>query len=168
MPGLPVGVASSAARAALTEITAEARVASQIHRAQIEAASAAVAQTRAIENFATSRPLRSQVLNTLARLLPDSAWLTEISIDRDVVEIAGFAKPAAELVSIFEKSEIFADPEFTSAITKDADRDRERFSLRVQLKRGETSTAKPVPDLLPTLGSAPAPGTPAIASESEP
>ncbi len=153
-----------AARAALSQATTEARVASQMRRAEFEAASTAIAQTRAVEDFAAAQVSRSQVLNALARVLPDSAWLTEISIDRDVIDIAGFAKPAAELVSVFEPSEVFTDPAFTSAITKDADRDRERFSLRARLKRRDTAASLPTPTTAPE--SAPVP--PPIASESVP
>ena len=45
-------------------------------------------------------------------------------IDNEMIDISGYAKPAASLVATFEQSSIFSDAELTSAVTRDDARDR--------------------------------------------
>jgi Tfp pilus assembly protein PilN len=91
------------------------------------------------------------ILRELTELLPQDVWLTNMSIDRKGVELAGFANAASQLIPLLEGSPTFDRVEFTSPVTKG--RDREQFRLKAGL---ELSAAAPAPP-----PAAPAPPTPA-------
>lgn len=92
-----------------------------------------------------------EVLVELTRLVPDGAWLTAIRIGADVVDISGFARPAAALVPGLEGSELFRDVAFTAPVTLDANEGKERFSLRMRVKQAvlragaEAGSGEPAP-----------------------
>ena len=75
------------------------------------------------------------VIEELTRLLPDSAWVTDLKIDGATVDISGFAKGAAALVPILERSSMFVNATPTAPLTFDPREDKDRFSIRVQIRR---------------------------------
>ncbi|SFV36982.1 PilN domain-containing protein [Hyphomicrobium facile] len=77
---------------------------------------------------------RVAILEELTRLLPDSAWVTDIKISGVTVDISGLAASASALVPILEKSPLFVDATSTSALTFDPLQDKERFGIRVRLR----------------------------------
>lgn len=123
------------ALATLNRTVADARTIAQAKRQALETANALSAQADAVAAMAQSRVSTVAILNAVAGLLPDTAWITDLAIVDDELAISGYAKPAAALIGAFESSELFSDATMTSAITRDANRDRERFSLRVRIAR---------------------------------
>ncbi len=79
------------------------------------------------------------VIEELTRLLPDSAWVTDLKIDGATVDISGFAKAAATLVPILERSTMFVNATPTAPLTFDPREDKDRFSIRVQIRKAATN-----------------------------
>ncbi len=104
-------------------------------------ASTRMADVTAISQVKASRIDTVRVVEELTRILPDSAWLTELSIKDGAVDLSGFAKQAAALVPVLEQSSLFADVALTAPVTLDATRNQERFSFRLRLR--ETRPAEP-------------------------
>lgn len=73
------------------------------------------------------------VLRELTETLPADAWLTTLSVDRNGLELGGFASAASQLIPLLEASPGLERVEFTSPVTKG--RDREQFRLRATWER---------------------------------
>jgi Tfp pilus assembly protein PilN len=112
-----------------------ARLAPEVRRAEQLAAEVERARREAatIRAFAEQgvRPL--PVLQELTDTLPADAWLTNLSVDRGGLELAGFANAASQLIPLLEASPGLERVEFTSPVTKG--RDREQFRLRATWER---------------------------------
>jgi Tfp pilus assembly protein PilN len=103
------------------------------------------------------------ILRELTELLPQDVWLTNLSIDRKGVELAGFANAASQLIPLLEGSPSFDRVEFTSPVTKG--RDREQFRLKAGL---ELSATAPAPPGTPPPSPTPAPAPPAAREPRRP
>lgn len=77
------------------------------------------------------------VLEEITRILPDTAWVTDLRIESDIVDISGLAKSGASLIPLFERSTIFGEAALTAPVTFDQREDKERFSLRVRIRSVE-------------------------------
>jgi Tfp pilus assembly protein PilN len=123
-------------RRALGALEAEiARLAPEVRRAEelaadLERARREAATIRAFDDQGV-RPL--PVLQELTDTLPADAWLTNLSVDRNGLELAGFANAASQLIPLLEASPGLERVEFTSPVTKG--RDREQFRLRAAWER---------------------------------
>lgn len=83
------------------------------------------------------RPSPLVVLEALSRLLPDTVWLTEVTLDGTELSIAGMAEDSSALIPLVEAAPEFAQVRFLAPSTKvtvrgadGAEREVERFSLR--------------------------------------
>ena len=83
------------------------------------------------------RPSPLVVLEALSRLLPDTVWLTEVTLDGTELSIAGMAEDSSALIPLVEAAPEFAQVRFLAPSTKVAvrgaggtEREVERFSLR--------------------------------------
>jgi general secretion pathway protein L len=72
-------------------------------------------------------------LADITHLLPDSAWLTQMTTDADTVHIQGFAQKASGLIEVFSKSRLFQDVRFAGPITKNGQLNAEQFDLSLRL-----------------------------------
>jgi Tfp pilus assembly protein PilN len=68
------------------------------------------------------------ILKALTEIIPDSAWVREISIEPDGIRLDGYADAAAELIPLIDASPLFTDVSFLSAITKGRD-GKEKFRI---------------------------------------
>ena len=125
-------------RRALAAVEAEiSRLSPKVRRAEQLAADL----ERARREAATLRTFEEQgirplpVLQELTDTMPADAWLTNLSVDRRGLELAGFANAASQLIPLLEASPGFERVEFTSPVTKG--RDREQFRLRATLEQRE-------------------------------
>jgi general secretion pathway protein L len=103
----------------------------------------ALAQARAADEelarlvrMLDARPPATLIVEEVTRLVPDTAWLEELHIEGDGVEIAGLATSASNLLQIFERSAMFHETRFTAPLRLESGSDRERFRLRTRLKPG--------------------------------
>jgi len=81
-----------------------------------------------------------QVLKELTQILPPSVWIWQFKLAGREVEISGYADSASELISLLDKSSLFEKVEFLAPVTKErerrvgADKDRERFKIKMRLE----------------------------------
>ncbi|WP_147029479.1 PilN domain-containing protein, partial [Methylobacterium oxalidis] len=74
------------------------------------------------------------VWEELARLLPGTTYLTEISVTGSGVELAGYSEAAAELIGRLQGSHLLQGPVLVGPIVFDKARARERFAIRASLR----------------------------------
>jgi general secretion pathway protein L len=80
------------------------------------------------------RPTRVLVaLQELTTLLPDSARLTELTLNGDRVDLVGLAGDASSLIAILEESKLFRDVRFKSPVMRTSDGSRDRFEISLML-----------------------------------
>jgi general secretion pathway protein L len=80
------------------------------------------------------RPMATDVLAELTRLVPDEAYLSQLVLHEDEVQLYGSAATASDLIGLLDQSFLFRAPQFRSPVTPDVADDRaERFHLSVEL-----------------------------------
>jgi general secretion pathway protein L len=95
------------------------------------------AQARFLADDRRGRPSPLLVLEALSRLLPDTVWLTEITLEDRGIVVAGMAEDASTLIPLVEGAPEFEQVRFQAPSTRvtfrgiDGDeREVERFALR--------------------------------------
>jgi general secretion pathway protein L len=82
------------------------------------------------------RPMATEVLADLTRLMPDQAHLTQLMLQGGEVQLHGQAATASDLISLLDQSPLFRAPQFRSPVTQDGSDGTERFHLSVELAEG--------------------------------
>ena len=82
-------------------------------------------------------------LNVLSQQSPDSVYLNRLEFEEMALEVSGYAVNAAQYQSALAASPAFTEVEATSAFTRDARLNRERFTLRLQLGELDASETHP-------------------------
>ena len=142
LAGLAFFLAQSRYDSALAEIraqTARMRAEAAAVRGVQERSDAAVADLARLQRMKLDDVPAVEVLEELSKVLPDSVWLTDLRMEGDTLDIAGLAKSGAALPSLFVRSALFFDAALTAPLTLDPREDRERFSLRLRIKRPAAS-----------------------------
>ena len=95
------------------------------------------AQARFLADDRSKRASPLLVLEVLSRLLPDTVWLTEATLDGNELSIGGLAEDASSLVPLVEAAAEFEQVRFLAPSTRIAvpgsdgtERQVERFALR--------------------------------------
>jgi general secretion pathway protein L len=70
----------------------------------------------------------------VTRLLPDSAWLTNVRVENDVLWIDGYARSASELVGIIARSPMFSGVALSAPVVREEPRASERFQIRMKVE----------------------------------
>jgi general secretion pathway protein L len=86
-----------------------------------------------------NRPAAIAVWNEITRVLPDTAYLSDLMLDGDQLVMSGYAQSAAELVPLLKASPLVADVALAAQVVFDEAVGRERFDIRVRI-----ATAEPV------------------------
>lgn len=88
-----------------------------------------------LEFFKTfnTRKQAIDILSELSKILPDTAWVYELYLSDNSIQINGFAVSASELISILEDSRLFKDVGFLSSINKTGD-GKEQFSIGMKIE----------------------------------
>lgn len=101
-------------------------------------------ETRFVAERQRETPSPLIVLEALSELLPDSVWLSDLTIEGGSVTINGFADDAAAVLGLVEGSPFFAGAEFRAPSTRErvplpdgSEREVNRFSVaaRIELLR---------------------------------
>ncbi|MBB3571270.1 PilN domain-containing protein [Rhizobium sp. BK491] len=71
----------------------------------------------------------------LTRLLPDTAWITDLSFGRDGLTFSGSSVAAASLIPILDASPLFQDATFVSPVVRMPGEKGERFAIRLKVGR---------------------------------
>ncbi|MGE3872943.1 MAG: PilN domain-containing protein [Parvibaculaceae bacterium] len=80
----------------------------------------------------------------LTRLIPDTAWLSALSIEKAQVTIEGNARSPEELIPLLDGSALFEAVSFAAPVTKLPGNDMTRFVIRLSLSRNvQVSSAAP-------------------------
>jgi len=137
-----LGLAATWAHAHWRYWQAGAELDEQIAGAQMQARKArAVLQKRQTELEQTDR-IRAEkksavstvrVLAELTRLLPDGAWVTDISSKKGELTVTGFAASAADLIQPIDASPLFSSPEFAAPVVKVPGQAGERFTITARI-----------------------------------
>lgn len=77
----------------------------------------------------------SALWEDLTRLLPDSTWLTDLTIRNEQVAITGFSSSAADLIAVLGASPLLSDPSFASPVMRVPGQQGERFSIQMRMKQ---------------------------------
>ncbi len=83
-------------------------------------------------------PAAVAVLATVARLLPDDAWLYEFELNGDEVRLHGFSSEAASLIALFDSSPYFGDAELRSPLMQGPSPALQRFDISFKLRKAAT------------------------------
>ncbi len=70
----------------------------------------------------------------VTRLLPDTAWLTNVRVENDVLWIDGYARSASELVGIIARSRMFSGVALSAPVVREEPRASERFQIRMKIE----------------------------------
>ena len=138
LAGLAFFLAQSSYDSALAELraqTAKMRAEAAAVRGAHERSDAAVADLARLQRMKLDEVPAVEVLEELSKVLPDTVWLSDLRIEGDTLDITGLAKSGAALPSLFVRSALFSDAALTAPLTLDPREDRERFSLRLRIKR---------------------------------
>jgi len=106
-------------------------------RQSLEQSEVAIKDLAALQAVKLRQVPVTAVLEEITRILPDTAWVTDLRVENDIVDISGLAKSGANLIPLFERSAIFGEAALTAPVTFDQREDKERFSLRVRIKAAE-------------------------------
>lgn len=92
-------------------------------------------------------PSLSDLIEETARILPNSAYLTEWRLSEPKpgersVDLVGLANSAADLPALFDKSPMFMSTALTAAIMPDLQEKRERFSIQMRVRAKNPSSHK--------------------------
>ena len=86
-----------------------------------------------LQSVRAGRPTTVEVLDELARRLPDSTYLEKLSIEDDRILLIGLSNEASSLVRRLEGSPLWRSPALTGALQPDTRSGRDRFTLMAEL-----------------------------------
>lgn len=79
-----------------------------------------------------SQPYAVELLDTLSQTLPDSAYLIDVRLEKDVILISGITNRPSDLVPALEGSGRFADVQFAAATTRMEGGRLDRFQIEMR------------------------------------
>lgn len=95
------------------------------------------AQVRFLTERKSKASLAVEVLDELTRLVPDQAYVVQLTLRGNEVELHGFAQNAARLIRLLDRSALFRAPHFLSPVIQDSGQGAERFHIGVALGEGD-------------------------------
>jgi general secretion pathway protein L len=123
------GVAASKVERAIEPLALEAKAL----RVELDKRAALAAEMQALrKNIKDSKPAIA-IWEELARVLPDSSFLTDLTITPEKVSIAGYTQSATAIIVALEASSIFDEVTFTSPVVKVPGRTDDRFSIDLKI-----------------------------------
>ncbi|MER9918741.1 MULTISPECIES: PilN domain-containing protein [unclassified Mesorhizobium] len=112
---------------------ADAQVLAKTARASLQKRQAGIERVEKIRQEKKTTASLVRVWAELTHLLPDTAWLTDLSAKGDDLTITGFAASAAELIQPIDASPLFSAPEFASPVVKVPGQDGEHFTISAKI-----------------------------------
>ncbi len=105
------------------------------HAADIERELNVLEQSRLTLIQQKIAPSPLAIMAELSRIIPKTAWVSEMRLQGTSVRLMGYAENAAILPELLEKSPLFANARFQSPVRQDPRQKGERYDLMVNLKR---------------------------------
>lgn len=112
---------------------AEAQILAKAARSSLQKRQTGIEQVERIRNEKKTSASLVRVWAELTRLLPDTAWLTDLSSKGGDLTIMGFSTSAAELIEPLDASPLFAAPEFAAPVVKVPGQGGERFTITAKI-----------------------------------
>jgi general secretion pathway protein L len=114
--------------------TAALRDDAEFVRQKLDSAKKLSASATSLEKRLNSRRNVSVLLETLSKLMPDTAYLTALSLDRKAISVEGMAVEPERLISELEASMEFQSVAFSAAVMKNPGDIASRFSISAELE----------------------------------
>jgi general secretion pathway protein L len=89
-----------------------------------------------IDEFVSHKISITNLLLELTDIIPKSAWIERLNLEKNELELVGYADSASSLISILETSPFFEDVKFTSSITQRG-LEKEKFKIKAKLEGKE-------------------------------
>ncbi|MER8734484.1 PilN domain-containing protein [Mesorhizobium sp. M0018] len=112
---------------------AHAQVLAKTARASLQKRQAGIERVEKIRQKKKTTASLVRVWAELTHLLPDTAWLTDLSAKGDDLTITGFSTSAAELIQPIDASPLFSAPEFAAPVVKVPGQDGEHFTISAKI-----------------------------------
>ncbi|MER8887674.1 PilN domain-containing protein [Mesorhizobium sp. M0816] len=112
---------------------ADAQILAKAARSSLQKRQASIEQVEKIRNEKKTSASLVRVWAELTHLLPDTAWLTDLSSKGGELTITGFSTSAAELIEPLDASPRFSAPEFAAPVVKIPGQDGERFTITAKI-----------------------------------
>ena len=77
---------------------------------------------------------KRQILDEVSKILPDTAWIRRFQLKDNELVLQGFASNASDVVAILGSSEMFESPSLRAPITREPEKEIERFNLVVRVR----------------------------------
>jgi len=103
-------------------------------RAELDARAARIAQIQSLNQSLSERRPVTAIWEELARIIPDSAFLTDLNIKHGSISVAGYAGAAPSLIAVLEGSPFFSEASFSTPVVKVPGSEGDRFNI--ELKTG--------------------------------
>jgi general secretion pathway protein L len=86
-----------------------------------------------IRKFSQERHEIIDLLESISKSVPDSAWLSRYSSSNNTITLQGFAKDTSEVLTELAKIKTLSVPTLQSPIIKDLSKNLERFHIRANI-----------------------------------
>lgn len=133
------------ALAGLAAETAAAKTKAFAAKRSLAGVEASLAEIAELRRLKTAKPPVIRVLDELTRLLPDTAWVSNLKVEGETLEVTIVAPTTGELLSLFGRSSLFTAADLTAPVTYDPAGQSERATVRLTLRPAAPS-ARPAHD----------------------
>ncbi|QIA22018.1 PilN domain-containing protein [Mesorhizobium sp. AA22] len=113
---------------------ADAQIQAKAARSSLQKRQSNIEQVERIRNEKKTSASLVRVWAELTHLLPNTAWLTDLSSKGDELTITGFSTSAAELIEPMDASPLFSAPEFAAPVVRVPGQDGERFTITAKIE----------------------------------
>ena len=121
--------------------TAKLKVKAQAQKDALTKTESAFVEIANYQKLRSEAVSKVAALEELTRLLPDTAWVSDVKIEGNTLDISGLAVSAAALVPLLERSKLFYDASSTASLTFDPREEKERFSIRARIRNAAIEAA---------------------------
>ena len=90
-------------------------------------------QVKTINDFANRQTSLLGLLEEVSRVLPDTAWVQRFHLRDNELVLQGFASNASEVMAILNGIAMFQSPTLRSPITREPDKEIERFNIALKV-----------------------------------
>ena len=133
------------ALASLEAETAAAKTKAFAIKRSLSGAEASLNEIAELRRLRTAKLPVLRVVDELTRLLPDTAWVSNLKIEGDALEVTIVAPSTGELLGSLGRSSLFTTADLTAPVTYDPAGQSERATVRLTL-RPAASSARPARD----------------------
>lgn len=130
---LPLVAQQQTIRAIESEIAERRPIAQEVAQTRDEIAALAGEQGF----FAAKRaelPTMIQLMDEVARLIPDNTWLVRLEVRGSKLRIQGESDSASSLLALLEASDLIENATFSSPVTKNPRTSKDRFALEAGIR----------------------------------